>query len=215
MVSIITVNFNQTELSCALLESIRRQEYKDLEIIVVDNGSTEDPTAVFQQRYPEARVFRSEKNLGFAGGNNRACREATGDFLFFVNNDAEITTGCIAQLRHFLEMTPTAGIVSPLICYYPTSEGSQPLVHPPAPRLWRANRPPAYAEASAGKPSAVGHPPSAVSRQPSAVGRPPSAVSRPPSAVRRPPSAVSRQPSAVRRPPSAVRRQPSAVRRKP
>lgn len=143
MVSIITVNFNQTELSCALLESIRQQEYNDIEIIVVDNASTEDPTALFQQRYPEARVIRNEKNLGFAGANNRACIEAKGDFLFFVNNDAEITPGCIARLRHFLETTPAAGIVSPLICYYPANKGHQLLsVNAPGPWHQWVNSPP-------------------------------------------------------------------------
>ncbi len=129
-VSIITVNFNQTELTCALLESIRRQDYRDVETIVVDNASQDDPRQVFLTRFPEIKYIHSAKNLGFAGGNNLALSEATGEFLFFVNNDAEIEPGCIARLVELLQNTPNAGIVSPLICYHPASAGSagQPTV---------------------------------------------------------------------------------------
>ena len=115
MVSIITVNYNQAELTCLLLESIRQQEYRNIEVIVVDNASTDDPTPIFQARYPEVKFLRSDKNRGFAGGNNLALPMASGAFLFFVNNDAEIAEGCIAQLVKFLKETPNAGIVSPLI----------------------------------------------------------------------------------------------------
>lgn len=128
MVSIITVNFNQTELTCALLDSIRKQDYRNVEILVVDNASRENPAAIFQSGYPEVKFIRSEKNLGFAGGNNLALPHAKGDFLFFVNNDAEIKEGCIAGLLDFLEKTPGSGIVSPLICYGPREDaGSAPL----------------------------------------------------------------------------------------
>ncbi len=119
LVSIITVNFNQTEVTCALLESIRRQDYQAVEIIVVDNGSQDDPESLLTTRYPEIRYVRSETNLGFAGGNNLGLQETTGEFLFFVNNDAEITAGCVTRLVDLLRQKPDAGVVSPLICYFP------------------------------------------------------------------------------------------------
>ncbi|MEI6411431.1 MAG: glycosyltransferase, partial [Bacteroidota bacterium] len=90
MVSIITVNYNQTAVTCALLDSIRRQEYRDVEIWVVDNASTENPETIFKMQYPEVHFIRSDKNLGFAGGNNLAVREAKGEYLFFINNDTEL-----------------------------------------------------------------------------------------------------------------------------
>jgi GT2 family glycosyltransferase len=153
MVSIITVNFNQTDLTCALLESIRLQEYRDLEVIVVDNGSAENPAATFLTRFPEVQFLRSNQNLGFAGGNNLALPQAKGDYLFFVNNDAEIAAGCIAQLVHFLEKTPKAGIVSPLICFYDgrlTADGGRPEVTARPPSAVR--RPPAAVIQYAGMP---------------------------------------------------------------
>lgn len=119
LVSLVTVNFNQTHATCALLDSIRRQDYRNVEIFVVDNGSRENPAAIFEANYPEVQFIRSEQNLGFAGGNNLALQHAKGDYLFFVNNDAELTEGCIGQLLALFEKVPHLGIVSPLICYFP------------------------------------------------------------------------------------------------
>ncbi|GAB4498176.1 MAG: glycosyltransferase family 2 protein [Saprospiraceae bacterium] len=121
LVSIITVNFNQTDATCDLLDSIRRQDYRNLEIFVVDNGSRENPAQVFWEKYPEVKFIRSEQNLGFAGGNNLALEHAKGDFLFFVNNDAELTEGCIERLIALFEQVPDLGIVSPIIYYFRTN----------------------------------------------------------------------------------------------
>jgi GT2 family glycosyltransferase len=129
MVSIITVNFNQNNHTFALLDSIRKQDYRQVEVLVVDNGSQENPEALIQTRYPEVKFIRSEQNLGFAGGNNLALPHASGEYLFFVNNDAEITEGCMAALIKLLEATPQAGIVSPLICYHPSQSLSAERLH--------------------------------------------------------------------------------------
>ena len=126
LISIITVNFNQTDATCALLDSIRHQDYRNVEVFVVDNGSRENPERFFQENYPEAQFIRSEQNLGFAGGNNLALKHAKGDFLFFVNNDAELTDGCIGRLLALFEEVPDLGIVSPLICYSPPVERTDP-----------------------------------------------------------------------------------------
>lgn len=123
MVSIISVNYNETATTCALLDSIRRQNYRDLEVIIVDNASRENPATIFQSRYPEVKFIRSEHNLGFAGGNNLALPVARGEFLFFVNNDAELEPGCIEYLLQLFDSHPNVGIASPLICYFPEAGG--------------------------------------------------------------------------------------------
>lgn len=118
-VSIITVNFNHSHVTDELLDSIRsKNEYTNIEIIVVDNGSKENPVPQWQIKYPEARFIRSETNLGFAGGNNLGLSVATGDFLFFVNNDTEFTEGLIKTLVNTLIEHPTIGAISPKLLYY-------------------------------------------------------------------------------------------------
>jgi GT2 family glycosyltransferase len=128
MVSVITVNFNQPALTCALLDSIRAQDYREIEVVVVDNASTNDPTGWMAQQYPEVTFIRSDSNLGFAGGNNLALPGTTGDYLFFINNDAEIVPGCIEKLVSFFTTHPEAGAVSPLICYAPETDTPTPPV---------------------------------------------------------------------------------------
>jgi len=122
LVSIITVNYNQLEITCALFDSIRRNSYKNIEVILVDNASRENPQNYVSNNYPEVKFLRSEKNLGFAGGNNLALPEVNGDYLFFVNNDAEITDNCIEILLSQFAANPKLGIISPRLCYYPSEE---------------------------------------------------------------------------------------------
>lgn len=118
-VSIITVNYNNYPVTRELLRSIYRYcNYPNLEIIVVDNGSTYNPGAEIREEYGDVIYVRSEQNLGFAGGNNLGVRKASGDYLFFVNNDTEFTTGLVELLVETLDQNPSAGIVSPKIRYY-------------------------------------------------------------------------------------------------
>ena len=65
-VTIITINYNQLGLTCALLDSLRKVTYPAVEVIVVDNHSAVDPTSVISENYPEVKLIVSKENLGFA-----------------------------------------------------------------------------------------------------------------------------------------------------
>ncbi|MFC3196158.1 glycosyltransferase family 2 protein [Parapedobacter deserti] len=119
LTSIITVNYRQPALTVDLLHSIASHaDRQAVEVIVVDNGSPLDQQAVFDAAYPGVVYVRSEKNLGFAGGNNLGIQHATGDYLLFLNNDTEITANFIATLRTELDSHPDIGLLSPLILYF-------------------------------------------------------------------------------------------------
>lgn len=124
-VSIITINYNQLMLTCALLDSLRNLTYPDVEVIVVDNCSAENPTEVITARYPEVIFIRSEKNLGFAGGNNLGIKRSTGKYLLFLNNDTEVDTGFLEPLVNLFETNPTAGVASSKILYYNSGDTIQ------------------------------------------------------------------------------------------
>jgi GT2 family glycosyltransferase len=118
-VSIITVNFNQSFVTEELLRSIASTNtYPNIEIIVVDNGSKINDVPELKINYPNVKFIRSEINLGFAGGNNIGVKEATGDYLFFVNNDTEFTPGLVQTLANVLDDYPEVGMVSPKIMYF-------------------------------------------------------------------------------------------------
>jgi GT2 family glycosyltransferase len=120
LVSIISINYNQAEVTCAMLASLRQLTYPHYEVIVVDNASpTEDPAPI-AERYPEVKLIRSAENLGFAGGNNLGIREARGEYCLFLNNDTEVAPDLIEHLVSAFEQHPKVGIVSPKIIFYNT-----------------------------------------------------------------------------------------------
>jgi GT2 family glycosyltransferase len=117
-VSVITVNFNHSHVTEALLASIAKLNTYPLQIIVVDNGSEINPVPGWKIKYPGIIFIRSETNLGFSGGNNLGIKQSTGDYLFFVNNDTEFTEQLTDKLVATLDAHPDAGMVSPKIRYF-------------------------------------------------------------------------------------------------
>jgi GT2 family glycosyltransferase len=124
LISIISINYNSLEVTCEMLDSVRVNSYKNVEVIVVDNASKECPKEFLNANYPEAKVIRSEDNLGFAGGNNIGIRESNGEYLFFLNNDAVLTNGALEKMLALFESNPKLGIVSPKICYFKSDVAS-------------------------------------------------------------------------------------------
>jgi hypothetical protein len=118
-VSIITVNFNQPQVTKELLRSLASHtDYPHIEIIVIDNGSDFDHIRELSAEFPGPVYIRSQKNLGFAGGNNLGIKKASGDYLFFVNNDTEFTKGLVEKLLTVMDNNPAVGIISPKIMYH-------------------------------------------------------------------------------------------------
>jgi GT2 family glycosyltransferase len=118
LVSVITVNYNSTEVTIELLRSIQRLSYPSLEVIVVDNASREDPGDRLRAVDPQVRVIVSPENLGFSGGNNLGIRAARGEYLFLVNNDTELTEGLIEGLLDVFRRRPDAGMACPKFHFY-------------------------------------------------------------------------------------------------
>ena len=124
-ISIITINYNGLADTCALIDTIPFNNYP-LEAIVVDNASQNDEATLLEQRYPQVKVIRSRKNLGFAGGNNLGMQAARGKYLFFINNDTLLRpqTSDLQQLINRLESDKKIGMVCPKIRF---SWGNNPI----------------------------------------------------------------------------------------
>jgi GT2 family glycosyltransferase len=119
LVSIITLTWNQTKVTCEFLESTRKLLYKNYEILVCDMGSDVDPTEEINAgNYPNTKVLRSEKNLGFTGGNNWGIRQSKGDYVFIVNNDTEVTPELLDVLVEPFYADPSIGVTCPKIRYF-------------------------------------------------------------------------------------------------
>lgn len=120
-IAVIIVNWNNKTDTLACLDSLQRCHYPDLDIIVVDNASTDGSAELIIAKMPQLLMIRNPKNLGFTGGNNigmKAAFERDADYVFLLNNDAEIAPDSLEILVDFLESRPKAWAAAPLIYYY-------------------------------------------------------------------------------------------------
>ena len=116
VISFITICYNGLADTCALIDSLQAAVHSvSYEIIVVDNASRQNEAAVISRRYPFVKTIRSQRNLGFSGGNNLGIREAGGKYIFLINNDTYITDDGLPALIERLESRPEIGAVSPKI----------------------------------------------------------------------------------------------------
>lgn len=122
LLSIITINYNGIKDTCELIESIPFED--TIEVIVVDNGSKADEASYIQKQYPRVKIIRSNKNLGFAGGNNLGIKAASGKYIFLINNDTFFRCSNIKLLINRLESSPKIGVVCPKIRF---SWGNNPI----------------------------------------------------------------------------------------
>jgi len=95
--------------------------YENFEVVVVDNGSSDDSVATIRRNYPLTTILENKENLGYTGGNNIGIQYAMGngaDYVWLLNNDAVVDLDTLAKLVDEAERFPTIGLVSPVIYYY-------------------------------------------------------------------------------------------------
>jgi GT2 family glycosyltransferase len=109
LVSVIIVNHDGSKVIDRCLDTVLRSDYPRFEVTVVENGSIDGSAELLRQRSNRDRNFRliiEEHNLGFAEGNNVGARFAKGQYLFFLNDDTEVTADSISNLVTVLERKP-------------------------------------------------------------------------------------------------------------
>lgn len=118
LISFITISYNGFDDTCELIDSLQKNiKSVSFEIIVIDNASLKNEALCLQKKYPSITAIRSDKNLGFAGGNNLGIQSAKGNYLFFINNDTYFVDDKIINLISYMEEKPEIGGVSPKIKY--------------------------------------------------------------------------------------------------
>lgn len=108
--SIILVSWNVSDLLAQCLASIYDHPLdSEFEVIVADNASTDDTVNMVRSRYPEVTLLVNSHNIGFAGGNNQAILESTGDYILLLNPDTEVFPGALNVMLQYLEGNPKVG----------------------------------------------------------------------------------------------------------
>ena len=111
--SIIILTLNKVDLTKSCIESIRRHTSEPYELIIVDNGSTDD-TVEYLQNQKDIRAIYNKKNAGFAKGCNQGAAIATGDALLFLNNDTVVTENWLKNMLNVLNADELIGMVGPI-----------------------------------------------------------------------------------------------------
>ena len=118
LISVIIPNWNGAQHLPTCLDSLRRQTHPRVEVIVVDNNSSDESVALLEKEYPEVTVIRLSENRGYAGGVNRGIWEAKGETLVVLNNDIEADPDWLAELWGGLERHPEAGAATSKILLF-------------------------------------------------------------------------------------------------
>jgi GT2 family glycosyltransferase len=110
--SIVIVGYNSREALKGCLDSLHNAGLQDAEVLLVDNSSQDGTAEWARAAHPEARVIRSETNLGFGGGCNLGAGQARGEYLAFLNPDTTVEPGWLEALIEALEQNPWAGLAT-------------------------------------------------------------------------------------------------------
>lgn len=118
-VHVVVLNWNGWEDTVACVKSLEKSSYSNLETLIVDNASVDNSVEMLRKSFPHLVILTSDRNLGFAGGNNLGIRYALehgADYVFVLNNDTLVTDDCIPKLVAFAEGHPDAALIGPKIC---------------------------------------------------------------------------------------------------
>jgi GT2 family glycosyltransferase len=115
LASIVIVNWNGLRWLRQLLPSLREQSFRDFEIVVVDNGSSDGSLEFLRQAHPEVLAVPLKENTGFAAGSNAGIRASRGKYVVLLNNDTRPERGWLGELVRSAEADASVGMCAPLI----------------------------------------------------------------------------------------------------
>jgi len=117
-ISVVLLTWNSARHVGAALASLRHEaERVPTEVIVIDNGSSDDSLKIVEAMLPRARIVRNHTNLGVARARNQGLRLAIGEYVLFLDSDAELTPGSLSAMLRFMQGDIAVGIVGPKLVY--------------------------------------------------------------------------------------------------
>ena len=124
-VGIIILNWNSYEVTQDCLLSLRKVDYPDFEVVVVDNASVGPAADKMAEVFPEIRLIKNSTNLGFTGGNNVGIRDMLTrnlDYLLLLNNDTVVAPNFLSELVQAAERDVKIGMLNPKIYFFEPSD---------------------------------------------------------------------------------------------
>jgi len=103
LISVVVLNWNGLQVLDDCLRSLHNQTYRPIEMIVVDNASTDGSVDFLKEQFQDVRLIINEKNLGFGAGNNIGIRASHGKYIMMLNNDTRLDPRCVEELKRSIE----------------------------------------------------------------------------------------------------------------
>lgn len=132
VLSIVIVTYNTRDIILKCLEWVYRSGGKDCEVIVIDNGSSDETSRTIGQYFKAVKVFRNDNNLGFAKANNQGMALAKGEWILLLNSDCFLFEDTLAKISQFsisnfqkadvvgCQLLNKDGTIQPSWGYFPT-----------------------------------------------------------------------------------------------
>jgi GT2 family glycosyltransferase len=123
--SVIVLNNNHRDDVMECITSLYQNDYPNLQVIMLDNASTDDSVAIVCKKFPEVQLISLVKNLGYAGNNNvglQAALTKEADWILILNDDTVLASTCLAQMVRAGESDPNIGIVGPMVYHFDEPE---------------------------------------------------------------------------------------------
>lgn len=114
-IAIVILNWNGCEMMRRFLPSVVRHSADCAEVIVADNGSTDDSCAMLRREFPEVGLITLPENYGFAEGYNRALRGLEAEFYLLLNSDVEVENGWLEPLLEYMDAHPETAACQPIL----------------------------------------------------------------------------------------------------
>ena len=119
LLSVIIPNWNGKHFLTECIDSLKEQTFRDFEIILVDNGSTDGSAEFAEKRYGDfIRIIRNDKNLGFTGGNNVGIQASKGEYIVLLNNDTWADPRWLEELAKATRFDPPIRMWGSKVCSY-------------------------------------------------------------------------------------------------
>ena len=114
-VSVIIVSWNVSNFLRDCIESIDTERAISIEIIVVDNASSDDSVEMVRREFADVKLIVQDSNIGFGPANNVGLAQANGRYVFLLNPDTLVSHGALAELMNFLDRQPAFDMADPLV----------------------------------------------------------------------------------------------------
>lgn len=117
-ITIIIPNWNGLAFLENCLSSLRQQTYRNYNVIIIDNGSSDGSVEYIRGEYPNINLIECKLNRGFAAAVNLGIKKAKGDYVFLLNNDTELENGCLKNLIETVRRTDASILACKMLYYY-------------------------------------------------------------------------------------------------